>query len=261
LEYVGVHPPSTLRKASRANLRHMPDRHRRRAGTARLRGRERGRYLARRIGVGLKESRVALDLTQSQASERAGVSQGFGSRLERGGGSTASIETLAACAAAVDGQLAAFIEAAPGADLPRDIAHLRGQSAIVRFAKPGGWRARAEVPIDPDARRSRSIDVLLERDGGREIAVVELVDLIKVAVVRRAAPTATVAGLLAVRATRRNRALIGELWPVIEARLPGRSADWIAALQDPDRPMPLHDGLVWARVDGSGLFARRSSAR
>ena len=198
------------------------------------------------------------------------MSQGFWSRLERGETIAPSLETLAACAAAVDAELAAFLQARPGADLPRDIAHLRGQAAIVREAAPGGWIAGVEIPIDPDARRSRSIDVALERPPRREIAVVELVDLVadagadmrglsdKVAAVRRARPGDRVAGLLAVRATRRNRALITELAPVIDARFPALSAAWLHALHDPAAPMPPHDGLVWARVSGEGLFARRT---
>jgi transcriptional regulator with XRE-family HTH domain len=99
----------------------VPDRHRRRAGPARLAGRKRGGYLAQRIGIGLKESRTAIRLIQAEAADRAGVSQGFWSLLERGGAAIASLETLAACAAAVDTQLAAFVEAVPGADLPRDM--------------------------------------------------------------------------------------------------------------------------------------------
>lgn len=248
----------------------MPDRRRRRAGAVRASGRQRSQYLAARIGVALKESRLALPLTQAEASALAGVSQGFWSSVERGRGSAASLETLAACAAAVQTQLAAFVEARPGADLPRDIAHLRGQAAIIRFAERGGWRARAEHGIDPMSRRSRSIDVLLRRSVVGEIAVVELVDLLadagdamrgladKVAAVRRNEPRSIVVGLLVLRSTRRNRGLVRDLEPVVRARFPASSAEWIAALTS-ERRMPPDDGLVWARVDGSELFAARRS--
>jgi transcriptional regulator with XRE-family HTH domain len=227
------------------------------------------------LGVSIKESRLALALTQAQAADRAGVSQTFWSALERGLAATASLETLAACAVAVETELAAFIQARPGADLPRDIAHLRGQEAIVRVARAGGWTAKVEVAVDPDARRSRSIDVVLARPTFREVAVVELVDLVadggdamrgltdKVNALRRANPGARVAGLLALRATRRNRALVADLASVVEARFPASSRSWIAALTTPDRRMPVADGLVWTRVDGSALFAvgRRSVGR
>lgn len=181
----------------------------------------------------------------------------------------ASLETLAACAAAVGLQLAAFLEGRPGADPPRDIAHLRGQTMIVQVARAGGWRAAVERPIDPRASHSRSIDVELRRESRHEAAIVELVDLVadagrdmrglsdKVAAVRRERPSDRVAGLLAVRATHRNRELVAEIAPLVDARFPGSSADWLAALTTGDAPMPHEDGFVWARVDGSGLFARR----
>ena len=139
----------------------------RRAGTARITGRRRSSYLAQRIGIGLRESRIAVRLTQAQASDRAGVSQPFWSRLERGGAGTASIETLAACAAAVGAQLAAFLEAVPGADLPRDMEHLRRQQLVIAIARGGGWIAlRAQRRLTwtgvrqgrwgvPDGRSSR----------------------------------------------------------------------------------------------------------
>ena len=247
----------------------MADRSRRRAGTAPSAGRRRSSYLASRLGIALKDSRIALALTQAEASDRAGVSQTFWSAVERGLGTAASLETLAACAAAVETQLAAFVEARPGSDLPRDIAHLRGQAAIVTFAEPGGWRARVEHSIDPASRRSRSVDVILDRSALAEVAVVELVDLFadggdvmrgladKVAVVRRSAPGLRVAGLLVLRATRRNRLLMTELRPLVEARFPASSSDWIAALRSPSHRMPTADGFVWARVDGTSLFAAR----
>lgn len=248
----------------------MPDRRLRRAGTARIEGRARSQELARRAGIAFRDRRRALGLTQREAGARAGVSQAFWSLLECGGATSASLETLAACAAAVDGQWSAFLEAAPGSQVPRDIAHLRGQQTIIAFAARGGWRARPEHPIDPWAHRSRSIDVFLERPAAREIAVVELIDLLadggdamrgladKVAAVRRTTtPDTRVSGLLVLRATRRNRALLNELRAVIEARFPAASAAWISAISEPGRSMPVEDGFAWASVDGTRLFPAR----
>ena len=211
-----------------------------------------------------------LRLTQAQAADRAGISQGYWSFLERGGGGVASLETLASCATAVDAQLAAFHEAAPGADLPRDIEHLRSQQLIVALARGGGWMARPERPVDPLARRSRSIDVELERAARREIAVIEVVDLLsdggdamrgladKVAAVRReVGPGWTVAGLLVLRSTTRNRSTVRELRDLFAARFPARSSAWLGCLDDPTRPMPAGDGLAWSTVNGDRLYAAR----
>ena len=102
------------------------------------------------------------------------------------------------------------------------------------------------------------MDVLLERAVAREIAVVEIVDLItdagatfrghadKVNALRReAGPGWTVAGLLVVRGTVRNRDLVRELPSVMRARYPASSVAWLAALRNPDRPMPEADGMAW----------------
>ena len=248
----------------------MPDRRRRRSGAARQEGRRRSRYLAHRVGVGLAESRRACGLSQGAASNHAGISQSSWSRIERGLMTSASLETLSACAAAVGTQLAAFIEARPGADLPRDIEHLRRQELVISVAVRGGWRARPEHPIDPEARRSRSIDVRLERASRSEHAVVEIVDLMsdggdamrgladKVAAIQRSVGEGgRVAGLLVLRATARNRSIVGSLRSVFSTRFPGSSAGWLAALQDPARPMPSSDGFVWSASNGSRLFVAR----
>ena len=248
----------------------MPDRHRRRAGSARLAARRRTIYLSGRLGVALRESRQALGMRQLDAAERAGVSQAFWSLLERGGGGTASLETLASCAAAVSAQLAAFVEAVPGATLPRDIEHLRRQQLVIASAAEGGWSARPERPIDPAAGRSRSIDVQLERAARQEVAVVEIEDLLadggqamrgledKVAAVRRTVVSDwSVRGLLILRSTNRNRSLVRELHDLFATRFPGSSEAWLAALRDPSRAMPKADGLVWSSVDVRRLFAAR----
>jgi transcriptional regulator with XRE-family HTH domain len=235
-----------------------------------MNGRRRAAALMLRIGVGLRESRLALRLTQEAAAERAGVSQPFWSRMERGMVTTVSIETLASAAAAVGVQLAAFIEARPGADPPRDIEHLRRQELVIVLSRSGGWEGRPEVAIDPHAQRSRSIDVLLTRSRGQETCVVEVVDLLadggaalrgladKVAAVRQSSPpTGRVAGLLVLRATARNRAMMTELAAVFAARFPGSSADWLGTLTSPDSPMPLGDGVLWSSAAGDRLMTIR----
>jgi transcriptional regulator with XRE-family HTH domain len=252
----------------------MPDR-RRRATATRVGGRRRATYLAGRVGLGLRECRTALRLTQARAADRAGVSQPFWSRLERGLTAAVSLETLAACAAAVDAQLAAFIEARPGSELPRDIEHLRRQERVLRIARPGGWTGRPERPIDPAWSRSRSIDVLLERtvDGRHEVVVVEIEDWLadigavmrglddKVAAIRRETPGAAVRGVLLVRQTSRNRDLMAELEDLVAARFAAPGAAWMRALADPSGPLPDADGWLWTSAGGDRISAPRRSRR
>jgi transcriptional regulator with XRE-family HTH domain len=246
----------------------MPDRARRRAGVARIEGRRRVASVGHRIGVALRESRLALRMTQQQAADRAGISQASWSRIERGIAGAASLETLASCAAAVGVQLAAFLEARPGADLPRDIEHLRRQELVIDVARPGGWAAVPEMAIDPHAARSRSVDVYLVRYGGSERAIVEIVDLLddagaalrnladKVAAVRRSADGGSrVRGLLVLRRTSRNRATAATFPAVFATRFTGSSRHWLRALRDPTVAMPDGDGLLWSSVRGDRLLS------
>lgn len=247
----------------------MPDRHRRRAGTHRRRGRERAIQVARRIGVGLRDARRRAGLRQVDIAERAGISQSFCSRLERGLVTSVSLETLAACAEAVGHQLAAFLELAPGATPPRDIEHLRRQRLVIETATGGGWRAIPEAALPDDGPRPRSIDVLLRRPTRRETAVVEIVDYLadvgdairnleaKELAIANREPGGTVAGLLLVRRTRRNRQVVSDLHPLFAARYPGPSSAWLRALRDPTAPMPGATGFAWTSVQGDRLIAAR----
>jgi transcriptional regulator with XRE-family HTH domain len=112
-----------------------------------IRGRGRADAVAARLGVGLKDARIAAAMTQAEAAARARISQARWSELERGLGANAPIELWAVVAAAVGVQLAAFLEAVSGANLPRDMEHLRRQSALVDRAAPGGWSAAPEMPV------------------------------------------------------------------------------------------------------------------
>jgi transcriptional regulator with XRE-family HTH domain len=218
----------------------------------------------------LRDARLTRGLRQVDGALRAGVSQPYWSRLERGEAGSAEIETLAACGAAVGLQLAAFFEGAPGADQPHDLVHLRSQRLVVELATPGGWHSTPEAAIPDDGPRPRSIDVLLTRATRREAAVVEIWDLVldggaamrgleaKVAATReRLGPDWHVEGLLLLRRTSRNRELVRDLAPLIAARYPASSVGWIAALGEPARPMPDTAGFAWTSVRGDRLLAAR----
>ena len=190
--------------------------------------------------------------------------------MERGHGGGASIETWATVAAAVGDQLVGYLERAPGANLPRDHAHLRGQELVIRAAHSGGWRTMPEAPIDPMSQRSRSVDVLLARDGRGECVVVEVWDWIddvgaamrsfdrKIATAAQSpAMPGRVNGLWVVRGTRRNRALVTELHSLFAAKFPSSSSAWLRALSDPEGPMPREVGFVWADVRATRLIRAR----
>jgi transcriptional regulator with XRE-family HTH domain len=188
--------------------------------------------------VGIRESRTALRLTQREASDRAGVGQATWSRIERGACANVPLETLAICAAAVDAQLAGFIEA-PRLAAAHDVEHLRRQELVIGLARPGGWDAAPEDRVDRGEVRSRSIDVHLSRRTGREHIVVEVEDFVvdlgavlrnltdKTIAVRRVATSGPVVrGLLVLRYTARTRSTVAAFPELIERRFPASSAAW-----------------------------------
>lgn len=234
----------------------------------RLDARRRAAFLATRMGAATRTARLAAGLRQADVAERAGIAQSFVSRIERGAGQAASVETWSAVAAAVGTRLAAFLEHAPGASLPRDYEHLKRQRLVVETAANGGWTATVERAIDPTWDHPRSVDIFLERGSG-ELAVVEVWDLVddvgaafrgldaKVGRIARDRPQANVAGLIVVRGTATNRRLVREFGAVFRAHFPASSAAWLAALTGVSRRMPADAGFIWTDVGGTRLMAAR----
>ena len=210
--------------------------------------------------------------TQRQCSDIARISQPRWSGLERGQGAGAPLETWAIAAAAVGQELAAFLDQASGANLPRDMEHLRRQSALVERAARGGWAVAPEMPVVAGAS-GRVIDALLTRAASREAAVFEVWDLLldvgaafrsfdeKLAAVRGQVPGWTVSGAWIIRGTRRNRSLVAELAPLFGARFPGTGGDWLRALDGPIAAMPKQLALLWTDAAGATLGEARIRGR
>jgi hypothetical protein len=65
-------------------------------------------------------------------------------------------------------------------------------------------------------------------------------------------PDVRVAVVWVVRATARNRALVGRYPGIFTARFPGSSRGWVTALTDGE-PSPAEPGLVWCDVAATRL--------
>jgi len=228
----------------------------------------------------LKDARLQLRQKQAECAERAGISQSQWSVLELGR-QPATIPTLNRAAHAVGGSLDAWIRQASAADRPRDAVQLRVQELIIATAVPGAWGGLPEEQIDREARTSRFADVLLHRRRRRlpadEYAIIEVIDwfadvgdplrdwtrrldaLERYAISRMAGddPLPRTSGCWVIRATQRNRRLVGEHRHVFRARFPGSGRAWLAALTDPATPMPGQPALLWVSVDGQRLFPAR----
>ncbi len=271
-------PATELRSAPSARLApSAPSARLARATQHELAGRRRSTVVAVRLGTALRDAREAASLGQREIARRAGISQVHVSRLERCLGAPSSLATWARVAAAIGEDLVAYLEHAPGADRPRDIEHLKRQSAMVLFATPGGWRSLPEFAVDPRSPRSRSIDIVLIRERTREAVVTEIWDWfadvgagfrsldgkrVALADLLDRRPNAgrqpwNVRSHYIVRNTRRNHALVRELGPLFAARFPGSSRHWIRALTQPDIALPAGDGLLWSDRTGAILQGSR----
>jgi len=127
--------------------------------------------VARRLGAAVRAARRARGLRQSDAAGRAGLAQSSVSEFERGLGASFSLAAIARLAQAVGQRLYAGLEAVPGADPPRDAAHLAIQELVLRAAEPGPWRVLPEAPLE---RGERSIDVRLLHRTLRVAVVAEI---------------------------------------------------------------------------------------
>jgi hypothetical protein len=157
--------------------------------------------------------------------------------------------------------------------------HLKAQELVIRTARQGGWQGSAEVQIDGMAATSRFADVVLQRPPRqpREIALIEIIDWFDdvgaplrewprrlEAMERRAiaamvgdADPPRVSGCWVVRATARNRDLIGQHSNVFRSTFPGSGRAWLTALTHPTTPMPLTPALMWIAVNGERIFPAR----
>ncbi len=217
---------------------------------------------------------MARGMRQRDVASAAGISQPLISKIERGQVANIGLTTVSMHATALGVQLAAFIEAQPGSSLPRDQLHVTAQQLVIQVAAAGGWRGDPEARVREDGHPERFIDVLFTRDAQREAIVTEIWDLVPDVgdafrgLARKAALAQAslgvewrVEGLLIVRATSRNRAMVRRLRALFEARFSSSPVAWLRALQRPDSQMPASAGMLWLTVAGDRLVPVRGERR
>lgn len=157
---------------------------------------------------------------------------------------------------------------------PADAGHLAIQEMILRLGRLLGMRRNFELPTKP-ADPSLSTDVGLTDDANRRLIQVECVNTfgninaaIRSSDRKRAEAEAlaisighgqpyAVHQVWVVRATRRNRELLGRYPELFATRFAGSSRAWVDALTKGSEP-PGELGLVWCDVWATRSFAWRS---
>jgi transcriptional regulator with XRE-family HTH domain len=229
-----------------------------------------------RLGGLVREARRRRRWTQTELAGRVGLARSTVSAIEGGHGGGLTLDTWQRVAVALGIGLAVDLGRDP-LEAPVDAGHLAIQELVIRLGRAAGYRASFEVPARP-TDPGRSTDVGLRDDARRLLVLVECWNTIgdigaaarstsrKVAEAEAIAVAVggdrpyRVASCWVVRASRRNRDLLGRYPGVFDARFPGSSRAWAAALTTGGRP-PTEPGLVWSDVGATALFPRRRVTR
>lgn len=232
----------------------------------------RNREQTARLGGRAREARHRRRVTQQQLGERVGLSRSAVSAIERGLGGGHTLDTWQRLAVALDIRLNIDLARDP-IEEPIDAGHLRIQELVLRLGRAAGYRGSFELPTRP-ADATRSSDVGLRDDHRGRLTFVEcwntigdlgaaarstnrkLAEAEAFAIAVGGERPHRVAGCWVVRATARNRDLVGRYPEIIAARFPGSSLGWVRALTLGTDP-PAQPGLVWCDVGATRLFAWR----
>jgi hypothetical protein len=227
-----------------------------------------------RLGGQLKASRRRRRLTQRQLGAIADLSQSGVSLAERGHGGSLSVDTWQRLFTSVDRRLLVDVSRDALEDVA-DAGHLAIQELILRLARAAGMPRTFELPTRPGVSR-HSVDVALRQDAHRVLILVEawnsfgdvggairstqqkVAEAAALGIVVGGDRPYRVSSCWVVRRTARNRALIDRYPTLFDARFPGSSAGWVAALTQGTAP-PAEPGLVWCDIGCTRLFTRRRS--
>jgi transcriptional regulator with XRE-family HTH domain len=225
-----------------------------------------------RMGGDLCRSRKRRRMTQQRLGDLVDVSRSAVSAIECGRGGGHTLDTWQRLGVAVDRPLRIQFERDPKEE-PADAGHLAIQELVLRTAKAVGIRGTVELATRP-SNPGLSADLALRMEPHRRIALVECwntfgdigaavrstdrkrADLHSHDLAVRGETAYEVTGCWVVRASRRNRALIGRYPELFAARFPGSSYGWVRALMEGTAP-PDETGLIWCDVPATRLFAWR----
>jgi len=227
------------------------------------------------LGEAVRRARRRRRLTQAALAARVGVSPSTIGRIEQGKAYGLPLPTWIAVALALGLTPRFELGRDPREDVA-DAGHVAIQELLLRLGRRAGYTGTFELPIRP-GDPARPIDVCLRDPITRRLLVLEAWNTIddigagarsfdrKLAAGRELGAWLDggdyrVAGACVVRASRRNRELVGRYPTVFESKFPGSSALWLRALTAGTEPPP-EPGLVWADVRATRLFAWRRPAR
>lgn len=224
------------------------------------------------LGGKVRAARLRRRATQQAMAALAGISRSSWSDVERGLGGGRTMDTWQRIALALGTPLIVDVPRAVTNDTA-DAGHLAIQELMLGLGRRTGFAGFFELPTKP-SEPWRSTDVALRNDARRLLVLEECWNTIgdvgaatrstnrKVAEAEALAVALgggrpyAVRSVWVVRATARNRALVGRYPEIFGRAFPGSSHGWVAALTRGTDP-PSGRGLVWCDVDATRIFAWR----
>ncbi|MEX1173828.1 MAG: helix-turn-helix transcriptional regulator [Chloroflexota bacterium] len=210
------------------------------------------------LGTEVRRARRRRRLTQGRLGALIGVSQAEVSRIERGLGVRAPLETWIALGVALERPVAIQLTRPLGdqRDAPADGGHLEIQEAVLRLARATDRPGTFETPTRPaDPRRSTDVGIRDARHRARilvecwnsfgDLGEATRATHRKLAEAAATWPEDRITSVWVVRASATNRRIVARFAHVVDAAFPGSSRQWVRALTVGDIPPPREPGLVW----------------
>ncbi len=215
-------------------------------------------------------------MSQQTLAARVGISQGYGSEIERGAAIQVPPEIWFALAEALDVPLRFEFGRDRLSELD-DAGHLAMQEICMRFGRATGFSRTFELPTRPQSP-ALSVDVEL-RDDVRRLLVIEEcwnrfgnigasvrntrrkiteAEALAVAIGGKAGPY-RVAACWVVRDTARNREILQTYPEIFRATFTASSNAWVQTLTEPGHDPPAGLGLVWCDTRSGRLTPWRGS--
>ena len=223
--------------------------------TAQVIGRLEALAIAANLARDARATRRRRKLTQAALGALVGLSQAEVSRLERGNGAGASIDTWVAIGIALARPVAIGFSRDTVQPL-NDAGHLDAQELVARLTAVAGWQVEFEAR-DRLGGSGGSTDLRLRRDGVTVLTEIwNRFDDLGAAVRssdRKLAGAPDGARLLWLLVdTGANHAIVRRYPAIFRARFPGSSAAWVRALTS-GAPPPTEPGIAWIDVRSGRL--------
>jgi transcriptional regulator with XRE-family HTH domain len=232
--------------------------------------------LGRTLGREVRDTRRRRRMIQTELGRRVGLSRSRISEVERGGGTTLTLEMWVRIGMAL-GRPVGISLARDLLPVPIDAGHLDGQELVLRLVRATGRTGAFELPTRPGPR-SPSADIAVRDDRARMLLLIEIWNRFDdvgrgarstdgkvqqtedLAIAIGYGRPYRVASCWLLVDSAANRALVARYSAVLRTRFPGSSRAWATALSS-GGPIPARPGICWLDLRTRRIVPMRSRPR